>query len=669
MSGYVASGGELLDRPSTTARSEGFRADIQALRGFAILLVVIYHVQLVPALKAGYLGVDIFFVVSGYLITGVIQRALDQGSFTFAGFYFRRAKRLLPAAYVTLGATALLSMLFLTPSDMRDFEWQLLGAATFTGNVVLWLQTGYFEGAAQIKPLLHVWSLSIEEQYYLLLPAALVFTPRRFWRAGAVTIFAVSLVLCTVLVSIKPGATFYLLPTRAWELALGSVGCLALQRAGEGALVRWLFWPALLALAALPLFPSGAPHPGLDALIVCLATLVVILRNHPGAKQNLPTAALARLGDMSYSLYLVHWPVLAFAANAWLAPIPDAQRLGLLTLILLLAYALYRWVEKPARAANIPMNRLSVGLAIATTFAVVLTGPLAFEAESWAGRVDYTQLRQGNLGFNAACEYGEKFQATPECSNSRHPQMLVWGDSVAMHLVDGIAASAEVGLAQATKTTCGPLIGVAAFRATGFYNRRWAQGCVRFNQSVIDYLSSAPEVQVVVLSSWMEQYLEGHRLVSLAAKGSAPADQWLEQNAGDEAATGALRVTISRLHALGKRVVLVSPAPMSGFDVGRCLDRTANRKAVFGADTPSCAISQPKFLLHQARVNKLLTRVSELENVPLVRLDEFLCKSGYCAVELDGTFLYRDGGHFSHDGSRVIGTRMQLGTRLFSTAR
>ena len=206
--------------------SRHFRIDIQALRGLAILLVLLHHGRLLPWLKAGHLGVDVFFVVSGYLITGILQRALAEGTFTFAGFYFRRTKRLLPAAYVTFAVTALLSALFLTRPETRDFTWQLLGAVTFTGNIALWMQTGYFEGAAHLKPLLHVWSLSIEEQYYLLLPAALVFTPRRFWKLGMLALVAGSVVLCFALLPSKPGAVFYLLP----------------RGRGSWAWARWACW-------------------------------------------------------------------------------------------------------------------------------------------------------------------------------------------------------------------------------------------------------------------------------------------------------------------------------------------------------------------------------------------------------------------------------------------
>lgn len=243
---------------------QGFRTDIQALRGLAVSLVLLYHADIAP-FAAGFLGVDIFFVVSGFLITSMVRRAVEDGTFRFSEFYFRRAKRLLPAAYVTFLLTALAAPLILNAQELQDFTRQVFGAVTFSANVVLFLQAGYFAGAAELKPLLHVWSLAIEEQYYLLLPAFLVWLPRRWWLAGGVLLMLGSLALCLVLLPIKPVATFYLLPTRAWELGLGSLAALApVWVARWAAMWRLAFWPALGGLILVPIFPTGLPHPGVE---------------------------------------------------------------------------------------------------------------------------------------------------------------------------------------------------------------------------------------------------------------------------------------------------------------------------------------------------------------------------------------------------------------------
>ncbi len=254
-----------------------FREDIQALRGIAVLLVLLFHAK-IGGLAAGYLGVDIFFVLSGYLITGLVARRLAEGRFSFAEFYLNRAKRLLPAAYVVYSSAAIAAYWFLTGSEFDRLLKTLWGALTFTANFRLWLDTNYFTSAAKLNALLHVWSLSIEEQFYFILPLALFLMPRRFWLGLALLGGLASLTLCLYLAPKSPVAAFYLLPTRAWELALGGVIALAERRlagthSGAGlantASARAGLWLGLPALAVLILTPQFAPgsllgsiHPG-----------------------------------------------------------------------------------------------------------------------------------------------------------------------------------------------------------------------------------------------------------------------------------------------------------------------------------------------------------------------------------------------------------------------
>ena len=632
------------------------RVDIQALRGFAVLLVVLYHSKLVPQLGAGYLGVDIFFVVSGYLITGLIRRGLENGSFSFTSFYIRRAKRLLPAAYVVLLLTALLSFVVLTPKDARDFSAQLVGAVTFTSNVVLWMQTGYFAGPAATKPLLHMWSLSIEEQYYLFLPMVMVLVPAKSWGRTIGVAFAASLCLCLVLVASKPGATFFLLPTRAWELLLGSLGALGIGGTRLNDMARRLTWPAALVIFTLPFLPTGFPHPGIDALTVCFATLMLLLGQHEALNENVVSKGLARIGDMSYSAYLVHWPMGALASSVWLTEVPQWVRLALLGATFLFGWLLYRYVENPGRRA--PPTRRNLFFLAAGTVGILLTALIVFllsvgsEAEEAGG---------GNLGLSVLCEYGETFSNKAQCRNAGAPRVMVWGDSQAMHLVDALA-TVPGGLVQATKTTCGPLLGTSAYRTTDQYNRSWAEGCISFNDSVLSYLKTANSVEVVVLSSLFSQYLAGDALVR---DGRGYTD-----TTGDaDRAFQALKATVEAVHGLGKRAILVAPPPSGNFDIGRCLDARRLRKLRLGSDAPLCEIVDEKYRQNSSALLSLINRIERERVVPVVRLDQILCKNGKCAVQIDDVPLYVDHVHLSHAGSRALGVRVDLPDRIGTEAR
>ena len=661
--------------------SSSFREDIQALRGLAILLVLLHHAKL-DFLTAGYLGVDIFFVISGYLITQIIRKDLESGTFSFPAFYFRRAKRLLPAAYVTLLAVILLSALFLTQSEARDFFRQLVGAVTFTGNIALWLQTGYFEGAANLKPLLHVWSLSIEEQYYLLLPAAMVLAPRRYWLPAMLLLLILSMTLCIALAGSKPSATFYLLPTRGWELALGSVGALwgtaggtargTAQGSGRPARavldkrLSSLVWPAIMLLVVIPAFPTRIMQPWGDAAIVCVATLVVLLGRHPALVRSAALLPLARLGDFSYSLYLVHWPLFAFANNAYVSPVPMQVNIGLALAAVALGYALYRFVERPMRRAPIALSRRSVSVIVAASVALVLIclGVTKFLSPA----IDYADSRKSNRGFAPECASGSEFRLMATCSNSSAPRILIWGDSFAMHLIPGIAATTEIGIAQATMSGCGPLDGLVQMREPD-RPRPWAMECLRFNQSVLEYLATAKSIEVVVLSSILWQYVgdrESNYSVNLLR---TERGEMVQIEPSVAVAVERMGATVAKLRALGKKVVVVAPTPFTKFDIRRCLELKASGRMFFGADGYGCRVSRAAYHQDRALVLQLLASLPGAAAVNVVAVDDALCSAQTCETELDGVFLYGDARHLSIEGSRKLAIRAGLANRLLAAAR
>ncbi|UXH78355.1 acyltransferase family protein [Roseateles amylovorans] len=637
------------------------RADIQILRAVAVLWVLAYHAQL-PGATGGYLGVDIFFVVSGFLITGLIQRALLQDRFSFAAFYGRRARRLLPAAYGVLALTLLAAPWTLNRSEQLDLVSQTWGALGFANNIVLWQQTGYFQGASELKPLLHFWSLALEEQYYLLLPALLVFT-----RSSArwVMLVALTVVSGALLLLWQPqdaSAAFYLLPTRAWELGLGSIGALLADRlAGPRAqgLLRALAWPAWALLLLVPAAPQvvGAAHPGPAAAIVNLATLVLLLRTSASVPRW--TQPLVRIGDASYALYLVHWPLLAMLHNAWVGVASAGNhlwvwRLGAVALAGVLAAGLHVGVERPAKHAL--TGRRGAAWLISGTVLIALG---AWALKLWtpaAGAVDFVELRRPNYGLSANCDAEGPFEGRADCRSARTPRWLIWGDSYAMHLVPGLVdAIGSNGLVQATKSSCGPFPGVTPVRPElgegHSFAPPWIAQCAAFNASVLSWLTRHPEIDTVVLSSLLTQYLDAPKY-ELQRTGEGQ-----RIRGGDAMAAAALkdlRTTVQRLTAMGKRVVFIAPPPSAPFDIAACLEREQAGRWTLGA-TPGCAIEADEDLHRRAAEHRFVTELSEPSTTATVlRFEPQLCRGDRCDVTWDGVPLYRDAGHLSREGSRLL---------------
>lgn len=645
------------------------RQDIQVLRGLAVLLVLLFHANL-TGIKAGYLGVDIFYVLSGFLITSLIARKKDSGTFALSEFYIKRAKRLLPVAYVVYIAVAIMAFFFLADLEYNRFQGTLIGAITFTANIDLWQHTNYFSPSAKLNPLTHTWSLSIEEQYYLLMPFTLILTPRRYWLAGAIAVFILSLALCLYMTPLRAAASFYLLPTRAWEMALGSVVALmTLSRRYETPSKNVLTYLAIGILLWVPFFspfqalnlPYGSIHPGLDALTVCFATAYLLTQRAAVLEQGEFMKGMSKLGDISYSLYLVHWPLFAFAANAYLGEEPPLiVRLGLLILSVLISIVLYRTVENPVRKKTITgKNALLAGI-VASVFAITLSfGLQTLRTE----KADAT-ARMANKGLGSACDYSAEYRPKERCQSQTNSRTLVWGDSFAMHLVPGLAEAIPGGVIQATRSSCGPILNVGPFRAKYSLFENFARGCIRFNQSVFDFLARTPEIEHVILSSPYQYY------VSSDARGLIVGEN------GDEKTTEfdeviiaqAIVDTVSAIRGLGKSVSIIGPTPTSGFNVGLCHARKAVGAISFGRNS-KCQIDEDMSRQLREPAQSLLKAVSDKIDGGVIDLAEIMCHDGTCPSEINGTPLYLDGHHFSVAGSKLVVSEFNLTRKIENVKR
>lgn len=638
-----------------------YRTDIQALRGVAVLLVVLYHSGL-KVFDSGYLGVDLFFVISGFLITGIITRAIVAERFSFADFYARRARRLLPAAYVVLVATTIGAIIFLTTSQYRQFFTNLIGAVTFSANFTLWSQTGYFNPNSAYGPLLHTWSLAVEEQYYLLIPILLTLLPRRTWLPLVSLATVISLVVCFYLAGVKPSVAFFWLPTRAWELGIGSIAALIAEFSRVRRITATLLWPAIVVIAAVPVWVLPGPTPGLGSLLVCLATAIIILARDPRADRSIGLQILAKVGDISYSLYLVHWPIFALTrASRLTVELPTSVSVMLIAASLAAAYLLYEFVEQPLRRSRLSGTRLVMA---------GLCGAALIVGFGWLGLLSKPDVvRRAGLDSPVeglklpGCFSEDELRFKGMCTQSPNPVMLLWGDSYSAHLVPGLEATSLRPFAQASKGHCSPLVDYAAVASDNEFE--WSKDCIRHTDSVIAYVQRTKSLKVVILSG---QYFRTLANAGAYAVGRDTAGVFSKVALGLRPTIVAQRATIARLRALGMRVIVVSPPPPSEFDLGRCWERQAELRPIFGPHR-NCELRTDNSARRSQQFNEMMAQFRSVANVPVIRIDGALCDPQRCVIEADDKPLFRDDGHLTTWGSLVVGRRLNLGERAWREAR
>lgn len=638
-----------------------YRREIDGLRAVAVLPVILFHAGF-SFFSGGYVGVDVFFVISGYLITSILLADLERDDFSIARFYERRARRILPALSVVMLACLPFAWAWMLPEELKTFTKTIVSVVVFASNIFFAREKGYFAPVLGENPLLHTWSLAVEEQYYLIFPIFLFL----LWRFGrkrltwAIALTAVaSLLYCEWGWRHEPAATFFLAPPRAWELLTGSL--LALHLSGRAPHSSNLLAAAGLALIAFAVvhYDEHTPFPSLYAVAPVLGTALFILFAGDGTwvRRVLSTSPCVGIGLISYSAYLWHQPLFAFARIRILPEPSQALMIAMAAASLLLGWASWRFVETPFRTRSIPVlaPRRNVFTVFGAAGAVFLLIGLAGHLEIGLDRrsSDGQDMRvlekvlEPNYGLNKKCN--RAFNTAPECHTAPAPQVLLWGDSFAMQLADGIVASRPgIALQQQTYAACAPIVGIAQLQSK--YTVDWAKDCIAFNDQVLEWLRRQTSVKLVVLSSPFFGVLGGS---IIDRDGNRTHGEAMDQ------VSRKLVETVTQIRQAGARVVIVSPTPLSGYDTGACLVRSE----FFGESEDICDFP----LRTDSPPNDMLRGIED--QVAVYWLYNDICRDGKCFAAQDGVLLYRDILHLSTQGSAHLGRKHEWMRKFEEIAR
>lgn len=379
-----------------------YRPEIDGLRAVAVAAVILFHAGF-ALFRGGFVGVDVFFVISGFLITSIIVEELKTGQFSVLRFYERRARRILPALFTVMAACIPFAYRLLSPDGLKDFAQSLAAICLFASNILFWGESGYFDTQAELKPLLHTWSLAVEEQFYVIFPLLLLAAwrlGRRFLLVLVGGIAVLSFITSVDEVRSFPSAAFYLLPSRAWQLLVGALASLAADgwwnATARHSVVRLsgeaIGWVGMtMILFSLFLFDARTPFPGLYAAVPTLGTALVLLAatNATSVGRMLAWRPLVGLGLISYSVYLWHQPLFAFTKHSLLADLPTDLAIVLCVTTLVLGCLSWRYVEQPFR----DRSRISRG----TVFGLSAAGMLAFITLGFVGHHFTDQITQVRL--------------------------------------------------------------------------------------------------------------------------------------------------------------------------------------------------------------------------------------------------------------------------------
>ena len=641
-----------------------YRPEIDGLRALAVLSVLGFHIF---GIRGGFVGVDIFFVISGYLITKILIVELNSGSFSFLEFYSRRIRRIFPALIVVLFSCFVIGWVTLLADEFKLLGKHIFAGATFSSNIVLWLEAGYFDRASDLKPLLHLWSLGVEEQFYIFWPLLLALAFWRRWKKlPFIAIFiGVSFACNLYLSSVNATYAFYWLPTRMWELLSGALLAyiaslrtddICLERFVSHSFVKQLL-PLLgfiLILVALIYVEARRAYPSYWALIPVFGAIFILLgdKNTWVNKYIFSNSLMRRIGLISYPLYLWHWPLISFAKIMNNGNLDRELKLICFILSFVLAYLTYRFVEKKFRYVSNARNTCYLLLGL------LLTGFLGlgiFFLDGINTRYPYqekvysqSKLIDQNISafdWNQRCQrHFKALDHNGDCrivDSSKPPTILIVGDSHAISFYPGLAYQYQLrgeNLQLIARGACVPLLGVETHR-DGLPDI-----CADIMSEIYEYASSQRSIRTVVIAFRGPWYLYGGGS-SYTKKDLNPI--FLNGLSFEQA----MIKTYDVLIASNKNVTLFLDNPELTFQPQECLDIRPLRLKVGGV-REKCSISESiAKSISQVYRDKINSLQKLLPKLNVFDTFEYFCEAEECIAVKKGKLLYNDDNHLSTQGS------------------
>ncbi len=629
------------------------RPEIDGLRALAVLPVILFHAG-IPGFAGGFVGVDVFFVISGFLITSILIKDRQYARHSIARFYERRARRILPALFFVMLVILPFALFFMVPSEQYGFGQSILSVLTFCSNIFFWTNADYFSPGAELQPLLHTWSLAVEEQYYLFFPILLA----GLWRLGLGRLFWALAALALVSLAAsewgwrhQASANFYLLPTRAWELLAGSLWAVRVSQSEQRHDRHGHWFAGFLAclglvclVTSIAVFNERTPFPSLYSLLPVVGTLLIIANgNAPGPVRSfLSWRPMVKIGLLSYSAYLWHQPLFAMVRLVDLQPVGHVLMFGMSVLSLGLAYLSWRFVEQPFRNSNaMPMPKMLAwlgGMFLALlAYAGACVGTQGFyKADRWRAYQPLFAVQSQSGGWYGAC--AKQQIASPlgpfVCrigAASAEPSGVLWGDSIAGSLIPGLhwelSAQGRSYLA-VISNGCVPIPGIQ--RST--YQCNEAR-----HLNFLTALSKDPNLKEVV---WSGHFLAAVTMHDFTFKGHLLSDADLAHEVGR---------TLDTMRSMGKKVVLVGQNPIMPFDA----PTHHARQQMLGLPLAMAMTreSNPRFhevygVVRQAAQG----RVEFVDTLGLLCIEPHNCPSIKPGVGL----MYSDAGHVSYAASGLI---------------